>query len=274
MFRLQAFIDSANQSKPNFIIQCGDFCYPETCPAIMAEWNKFDGPKYHVLGNHDMDKCDKAAIMKLWGMENRYYSFDCGEPGGGFHFVVLDRNCFHLQGDKKIQDYSHGNWGKAGPGNINCIDDEQLAWMVDDLEKTDKPTVVWIHQPLIATDGPNEIGNGQLIIDAFDVANFKAREKTGFPKVIACFFGHDHNDLYAERNGVHYVLLNSASYAYTSEGASFYQDPLFAFLTLDPAGQISIEGKATEYGPKQASEKVRMRIPPKISSRKLALPTA
>ena len=268
IFRLTAFIDAAILSKPDFILQCGDFCYPDGAPAVMAEWNKFTGPKYHVLGNHDMDKCDKPTIMKLWGMENRYYSFD----QGGFHFIVLDRNCFHTAADDKMQDYSHNNWQKGGKGNISCIDDEQLAWLIDDLDKTDKPTVIWVHQPLVATNWTSDIGNGQRIVDAFDHANFKATEKTGRQKVIAVFFGHDHDDLYAQRNGVHYILLNSASYAYTEpEGASFYKDPLFAFVNFDPAGKVTIEGRSTTYGPKPAPDRVRMLFQPKIRSRQLQI---
>jgi hypothetical protein len=268
-FRLKAFIDHALATPTDFILQGGDFCYPTGCPAILAEWNRYPGDKFHVLGNHDMDKCDKATIMKLWGMPAPYYSFD----RGGFHFVVLDRNNFRK--DNAIVAYNKGNWGyRKTPADLNCCDEAQLTWLADDLKKTDKPTVVWAHQPLIATDNPGDIGNGNEILDLFDAANFAAVQATGRPKVVAAFFGHDHNDLYGERNGVHYVLLNSASYAYTSAGASFYQDSLFAFVTFDPAGKITIEGTRSTYGPKGAPDKVRMRIPPRISDRSLATPMA
>jgi hypothetical protein len=267
--RLKAFADAVAGWSPDFVLQCGDLCYPDGWPAIEAEWNRYPGDKHHVLGNHDMDKCDKQTAVQLWGMPGPYYSFD----KGGFHFVVLDRNCFRTA-DKSIVGYAHGNWGKARSSDLNCVDEEQLAWLEQDLDKTEKPAIIWAHQPLIATDNPGDIGNGGEILRVFDEVNFRSREKTGRPRVIAAFFGHDHNDLYGERNGVHYVLLNSASYAYTAAGASFYLDPLFALITFDPAGTITVQGRATTYGPQPAPDKVRMRIPPKISGRNLSLPAA
>ena len=84
---------------------CGDFCRPKGSDGIMREWNRFQGPKYHVLGNHDMDVCNKQTIMALWGMPKRYYSFD----EGGFHFVVLDRNLWKKD-DGTLVDYDNSDW--------------------------------------------------------------------------------------------------------------------------------------------------------------------
>jgi predicted phosphodiesterase len=263
-FRLTAFIDRAVATPTDFILQCGDFCYPAGCPELLPEWNRFTGEKYHVLGNHDMDKCDKATIMKLWGMPAAYFSFD----RGGFHFVVLDRNNFR-NADKSIIPYSHGNWYRAKEIDLNCMDNAQMAWFKDDLAKTQKPTVIFMHQPIVATDFPTQLGNGDELLTAIESANLAARDKTGHPRVIAAFLGHDHNDLYAERNGTHFVLLNSASYAYTSYGASFYRDPLYSFITFDPAGKITIEGTSSQYSSASTPAAVRSRIQPKISSRDL-----
>jgi hypothetical protein len=55
--RMKGFMDAVVRKNPAFIIQCGDFCRPEGSEGIMREWNRFGGPKYHVLGNHDMDVC-------------------------------------------------------------------------------------------------------------------------------------------------------------------------------------------------------------------------
>jgi predicted phosphodiesterase len=263
-FRLKAFIDQAIANKPDFILQCGDFCYPAGVDEIMAIWNRFPGDKYHVLGNHDMDKCDKPTIMKLWGMPAPYYSFD----HGSFHFVVLDRNNFRKD-DKTIVPYGHGNWGKAKELDLNCMDEPQMVWFKDDLSKTDKPTIVFMHQPIVATESSLEEGNAKELLTAIEAANLASQEKTGRPRVIAAFLGHDHNDIYGERNGTHYVLLNSASYAYTSFGASFYKDSLYSFITFDPSGKITIEGTSTTYESAATPPAVRARIQPRISSRML-----
>ncbi|NME68141.1 metallophosphoesterase family protein [Flammeovirga aprica] len=89
--RLQTFVEHAQKEDVDFIIQLGDFCYPKTQnDGFLNVWNSFSGPKYHVLGNHDMDISSKNESMKYTGMEKSFYSFDeCG-----FHFVVLDPNFF------------------------------------------------------------------------------------------------------------------------------------------------------------------------------------
>ena len=66
--RLSGFMDDVVKSSPDFIIQCGDFCRHTRSEGIMEQWNRFKGPKYHVLGNHDMDYCSKDTIMQFWGM--------------------------------------------------------------------------------------------------------------------------------------------------------------------------------------------------------------
>ena len=86
--RLRAFAKAVDSSSPDFVIQCGDFTQFKGSEVIVEAWNRISGPKYHVLGNHDMDQCGKDEFLKLWGMEKSYYSFD----RGGFHFVVMDRN--------------------------------------------------------------------------------------------------------------------------------------------------------------------------------------
>ncbi len=263
--RLKAFMDAVLKEKPDFIIQCGDFCRPTGSDGIMAEWNRFKGPKYHVLGNHDMDVCDKATIMKLWGMEKPYYSFD----QGGYHFVVMDRN-FLLKEDKTLEDYNNSNWGPLPAPKRSFTDAPQLEWLKQDLAAAKYPVVVFMHQPVFLSDFFQEIGNADDILSIFDEANLAAKENGSHAKVTAVFMGHDHDDRYGERNGVHYILLNSSTYVYTDSGAHFYADSLFAFVTLDPAGWMRIEGRSTRYRD-EVPHKVKARFPTSISDHAIRL---
>ena len=89
--RLRFFIDDMKKRKPDFIIQMGDFALPrKRNQPFLDAWNEFEGPRYHVLGNHDMKDFGfkKEQTMDWWQMERRYYSFDHGD----FHFIVLDGN--------------------------------------------------------------------------------------------------------------------------------------------------------------------------------------
>lgn len=251
--RLAAFMDMALAHNPDFILQNGDFCRPTGSDGIMAQWNRFPGPRYHVLGNHDMDVCDKATIMRLWGMERPYYSFDTG----GYHFVVMDRN-FLKASDGTLTDYAHSNWGPLPSPQRSFTDPAQLDWLRRDLAAATSPTIVFMHQPVWLSDFVNEIGNASDILAIFDEANLSTH------RVAAVFMGHDHDDRYGERNGVHYFLLNSATYAYCSKGAFFYKDPLFAFVTLEPSGRLVLEGRASVYRD-GAPDDVREDFPSKIS---------
>jgi predicted MPP superfamily phosphohydrolase len=61
---LKQFIREAEEKKVEFIIQLGDFCYPEEeNEDLMAVWNSFHRNKYYVLGNHDIDKCSKSDVL-------------------------------------------------------------------------------------------------------------------------------------------------------------------------------------------------------------------
>lgn len=263
--RLSGFMDDVAKVNPDFIIQCGDFCRHTRSDGILAEWNRYNGPKYHVLGNHDMDYCSKETIMQFWGMPKRYYSFD----QGGFHFLVMDRN-FLKEDDGTLKDYDSSNWGKLPSPKRSFTDQEQLEWLRSDLANAKYPVVVFMHQPVFLSDFHDELGNAEEILRIFDEANFKAAQASGPGRVCAVFMGHDHDDRYGERNGVHYFIVNSATYVYTKGGAYYYKDPLYAFVTLDTAGQMTIEGRSTVYSP-AAPDRVASTFPTKISDHQIKL---
>jgi 3',5'-cyclic AMP phosphodiesterase CpdA len=263
--RIKRFMDAVISASPDFIIQCGDFCRPTGSEGIMAEWNRFKGPKYHVLGNHDMDVCSKETIMKLWGMEQKYYSF----AQGGFHFVIMDRN-FLKQDDGTLVDYNNSNWGPLPAPKRSFTDQPQLDWLRETLAKAEDPIIVFMHQPVFVSDFFQEIGNANEILQIFDEANFNATKSGKSSKVAAVFMGHDHDDRYGERNGVHYFILNSATYVYTNEGAYFYRDPLYAFVTLDTNGILRLEGRDSSYLT-PTPDSVRAVFPTKISDHEVKL---
>jgi len=263
--RMKGFMDAVMLNVPDFIIQNGDFFRPQGADAIMSQWNRYNGPKYHVLGNHDMDKCDKATIMKLWGMQSPYYSFD----QEGYHFIVMDRN-FMKRPDGLLMDYNNSNWGPVAAPGRSFTDEAQLKWLRSDLAAARNPSIVFMHQPVFLSDFFQEIGNAEEILEIFDEANFNAAKGGNGSRVAAVFMGHDHDDRYGERNGVHYILVNSATYVYTNDQAYFFRDPLYAFVTLDPKGEMVIGGRTSVYRT-VAPDAVSARFPTKISDHILTL---
>ena len=138
--RLEVFINRMTQLRPDFVIQLGDFCIPiPENQAFLEIWKRFDGPRYHVLGNHDMDgdgkhRPDKAyaftpeETMAFLGMKKRYHSFDVQ----GVHFIVLDSN---EKGPEQKPYYRY-------------VLEQQAEWLRQDLAATPFPTVVFIHHSL------------------------------------------------------------------------------------------------------------------------------
>ena len=245
--RLRFFIDDMKKREPDFIIQMGDFSLPRSQNQPFLDiWNEFEGPAYHVLGNHDMRDFGftREQTMAWWKMKERYYSFDQGD----FHFIVLDGN------DKNPAPWS---------GYDRYIDTEQKEWLKEDLKNTSKPTVVFIHQSLEADSG---IANKEEIRAIFEEAKLLKKSKSK-SKVIACLCGHHHTDYVKEINGIPYIQINSMSYKWVGEkfrkqrfaphienaypdvkNTCPYRNPLYTVLTLDSQeGKLHIEGRETQF---------------------------
>ena len=243
--RLEAFLEEASRQKLDFILQGGDFCHPtEKAKPFVQLWNQYNGERYHVLGNHDMDLGTKEDVMNLWGMKEKYYSFDKGD----FHFVVLD--CNYILKDGQYVDYANSNY-YIDQQNRDLVNPEQIGWLKRDLEKTNKQSIIISHQAFDEIWDGWSVPNRHLVRKVIDDAN----NRTDFQKVIACFCGHHHVDDHSYINKVHYFQMNSASYYYVGDGfgsdgpRAAYKDPLYAFVTIDPSGRIIIEGKQSQFVP-------------------------
>jgi predicted phosphodiesterase len=243
--RLSAFIKEMNAEKPDFIIQGGDFCVPKKGNVPLLDvWNQFEGPKYHVIGNHDTDGgYTREQVVEFWNAKSKYYSFDAN----GFHIVVLDGN-------------EHNESADRPKGYARYISPVQLEWLRKDLSETSLPTVVFCHQGLDNDAGGLE--NGTLLRYTLE----KANEKSGQQKVILVISGHHHQDYYNHINGIHYVQINSASYQWLGDNYKEiryseavdkahpyikytvpYKDPIWAMIEIDHKGKITIRGKKTIF---------------------------
>ena len=250
--RIQEFVQVANEKKVDFIIHLGDFCFPkEENKNFMSIWNSFNGPKYHVLGNHDMDKCSKEEILDFWGADKTrsYYSFDFES----YHFIVLDPN--NIYKDGHYIPYNKRNY--SSEGNIDYITPEQMDWLGKDLSKTSKPTLIFSHQPLLTVSNRNEV-----------LAVLKEANNGSSKKVIACFSGHLHRNWHVEESSINHIQINSMSYMWVGNNyicesrypeeveEQFpllkkvipYKDALYCFVELDlETKEIRIEGKSSEF---------------------------
>lgn len=251
--RIASFIRAAKDEKVDFIIELGDFCRLDSAGQVYLKlWDSFEGDKYHVIGNHDMDSYTPEEYVAGMKMLGRYYSFDKGD----FHFIVLDGN--NLYDGKEYTHYAKANY-YVDPKMRAFIDPEQMAWLKQDLAATDKKCVLFSHQNI-----EQFLNNGATVRQILEDENRRA----GFKKVVLAFGGHNHSNYTKEINGITYMQINSASYVWIDKPSMTekrypkevndrysllkysmtYTKALYAIVTLNSEGAI-VKGTEAEFVP-------------------------
>jgi alkaline phosphatase len=216
-----------NEKKVDFLVELGDFKDQDEdsheqhtlryLTAIEEVYSRFQGPRYHVVGNHDLDSISKEQFLGAvdnTGIPNgrSYYSFD----RGAIHFVVLDAS---FRSDS--QPYDHGNffWWDAN------IPPSELEWLQGDLAKSANPAIVMTHQLL--DDTPRASArNAEQVREIL--------ESSG--KVLAVFQGHYHKGGYGNIKDIHYFTLKAMVEGSGAENNSY------AIVDVFDRGLIQITG--------------------------------
>lgn len=256
--RIATFIRAAQDEDVDFIIELGDFVRLDSVGNAYFEiWNAFEGDKYHVIGNHDMDSYDADEYTAGMGMPGRYYSFDQGD----FHFIVLDGN--NVYDGEKYTHYAKANY-YVDPKMRAFADPEQLEWLKRDLAATDKKCVIFSHQSI-----DTFMNNGEDVRDILEEANREA----GFKKVVLAFSGHNHSNYTKVINDITYMQINSASYVWIGtptmtekrfpkeindryslmEYSMMYDKPLYAIVELTSDGAV-VKGTKADFIPPYPAE--------------------
>lgn len=251
--RIASFIRAAKEENVDFIIELGDFCRLDSVGQVYLKlWDSFEGDKYHVIGNHDMDIYTPEEYVAGMKMPGRYYSFDKGD----FHFIVLDGN--NLYDGKEYTHYAKANY-YVNPKMRAFIDPEQMDWLKQDLAATDKKCILFSHQNI-----EQFLNNGATVRQILEEENRRA----GFKKVVLAFGGHNHSNYTKEINGITYMQINSASYVWIDKPSMTekrypkevndkysilkysmtYTKALYAIVTLNSEGAI-VKGTEAEFVP-------------------------
>ncbi|HEY9261675.1 metallophosphoesterase family protein [Chitinophaga sp.] len=237
--RLQAFLDAAGKSRPDALMQLGDFAYPaEKNKNIIDLFNQSHPTRLHVIGNHDTDSgFTHKQCVEVWGMPAPYYT----KVVNGFRFIILNGN------EKGSPAHKGGYPAYIGPA--------QTAWLKQQLEETSEPVIVVCHQPLV---GYLAVDNATEIQDIITAASHR---------VVMIINGHTHVDNLQYVNDIPYLTINSASYFWVGQNFMHesyspeihknypwisrtcpYKDPLFTTLTIDPKKYtITIIAKKSEW---------------------------
>lgn len=204
--KLGECVELMNQEGVDFLVELGDFKDQNASPeeketlhflqTIESKLREFNGPVYHVLGNHDMDSIMKDQFLNTisnsgFSKAQNYYSFNAG----AFHFVVLDANY-----TREGVSYNKGNFDWK-----DCyIPEDQLRWLEEDLRRNARPTIVFVHQQL---DRP-AFESAHDIFCPHNADHVRhILEKSG--KVLAVFQGHYHEGSFNILNGIPYYTLKA-----------------------------------------------------------------
>ena len=224
--KLSEAVESFNRSNLDFAIELGDFKDNthgrertiEHLDAIEDEFAKFNGPRYHVAGNHDFDCLTNEEFFSRIPNDGEvsmkgYYSFE----RGGITFIVLNA-CF----DSTLMPYSRNN-----PWNDANVPPDELRWFKAELAAAPGKVVVFCHQRMDDACEPNhQIKNAATLRSAI--------EKSG--KVCVVITGHQHCGGYHILNGIPYYSLR-AMVCEEGEGENS-----FAVVSVSPNGDFEITG--------------------------------
>ena len=252
--RLAKIQQRAKENNVNFIIHCGDFAHqPRECPEFIAQYNNFEIPSYHVLGNHDSDSQPLEETIRLLGMPAEYYYFD----KNGFRFICLNSNHCKINGE--FIAYSEGNY-YAHPQEREYISEEQIHWLRDVLMSSPYLNIIFSHNNLALEDVQSSIA----LRNRDDVQAVIREANESGHRVLMCINGHLHRDFLRIYENVCYLDINSASYEWTHDSHDFYpkeitdrytlanhtviyNDPVHAIITLSEDGTIEIEGMKSSF---------------------------
>jgi alkaline phosphatase len=223
--KLTEAIDLMNREQVDFVIELGDFKDQDIPPNeestikflnnIEAIFRHFNGAKYHVLGNHDMDSISKKQFLEFienTGIppENGYYSFDINQ----LHFIVLDGN-FTKEG--KAYERGNFNWEDA------LVPYQEINWLKNDLKLNKLPVIVFIHQML-----DDRLSPQHAVSNAAEIR--KVLENSG--NVLCVFQGHVHREIYSLINQIHYYSVSGMVDGQFPESNSYSIVEIFSDHTI------------------------------------------
>ncbi len=191
---LDNFVDEMNNNvKPEFVVILGDLVNgvdevtdKNNIDYIIKLLKKLECLVYYVAGNHDLKNISEDELINLFNQKQLYYSFD----SGSFHFIVL--------------------FSRVSENRTILIPDKQKEWLKQDLNKTDKKSVVFVHHGLADQDltgNPWFEGRPEncLIANRSEIRNIFSASN----KVIASFNGHLHWDKQDIHDNIPYFTIQS-----------------------------------------------------------------
>ncbi len=229
LLKMRKAVDFLNTQELDFIVHLGDFKDEDAQPVeektlkhlqkIEAEFTRFNGPTYHVIGNHDIDSISKSQFLENvtnTGIKSdqAHYFFDVKS----IRFIVLDANFLE---DGTPYHKGNFNWRDT------WIPKEQIDWLEGVLAESELPCVIFVHQLLDPSNaGDSMVKNSDEVREVI----------TNSAKVLLVLQGHKHEEVYTLIQKTHYYTFNGMV---DHEGI---ENNSFSIVTIDEKQNIVIDG--------------------------------
>ncbi|KAL5544143.1 hypothetical protein UlMin_007927 [Ulmus minor] len=224
------------QKKHEFAINFGDivdgFCPKEqslnTVSKVVEEFHKFNGPVYHLIGNHCLYNLPRSKLLPLLKIpsedQRAYYDFS---PALEFRFVVLDGYDISAIGwpqdhpntseARKFLQEKNPNEEKNSPEGLvgrerrflmfnGAVGKEQMKWLdgiLKEATEMQQKVIICCHLPL----DPGASTNDALLWNYDEVMNLIHQ----YNCVKVCLAGHDHKGGHSiDSHGIHHRVLEAA----------------------------------------------------------------
>lgn len=242
--RIEDILTSARKRELDFSVSLGDLCNPiNGNQKVLEKFNSLGVPFYNVIGNHETDNCKLSEILDFFSMRNPYYSVMCNE------YKLIFLNTCYMRKDEHEEVYYKNNF-KNSSSVYPIVPEEEIRWLQEELSDGMK-CVIFSHHSFVNDFVKRGVNNREDIRKLF----------VGKP-VVLCMNGHDHGDNYSLEDGISYLTVNSANYAWlgsqiaSSEvlqekysylhGMLQYKQAMSAYIEIDDS-EIRICGMEGEY---------------------------
>jgi hypothetical protein len=212
--KLNKCVAQINLLKPDFTIQLGDLIEGSfgNYDVVLPVLEKLAKPRYHVLGNHDVDvaPANKDKVFLKLGLHRLGDGQGCYDFGhAGWRFIVLNGNDISLLAHApetaqwKAAESLFIKLQRQGAQNAQvwngALGREQMTWLRQTLARASaagERTIVFCHYPVYPA-GPHTLWNDLEVIHILE----------GYRTVVAYLNGHNHEGNYALKKGIHYLTF-------------------------------------------------------------------
>ncbi len=223
--QFERMMHEAEMLRPDFVIQVGDLIhgYTHDKKQLQREWIRFEKqieplsmPYYPVPGNHDVVTDEAEEVYaEVWGKEKLLYSFD----KGSVHCIVL--NSWWGEEDDRIAEWQR-EWLK---NDLEKFADENGGYGSEEFNQ--KSIFVFLHSPLWKYSSETEGRKDWELVHEL-LKKYPTKLVAG---------GHTHEHVWEERDGINYLVLNSAGVKRRNTREGKFSS--FVHVSVLPGGDVS-----------------------------------